>query len=44
LQAATHKGNINVMQFLIEQGANVNAQGGFHGTAFQAALSTYDEV
>ncbi|KAF8829738.1 hypothetical protein HHX47_DHR2000181 [Lentinula edodes] len=36
LQAATNKGNLDIVRFLIERDANVNAQGGFFGNALQA--------
>ncbi|KAH8826716.1 ankyrin repeat-containing domain protein [Flagelloscypha sp. PMI_526] len=37
LQAASSAGNLDVAQFLIEEGANVNAPGGEYGTSLHAA-------
>ena len=37
LQAASHGGNVKIVQILLEKGANVNAQGP-HGNALQNAL------
>ncbi|KAJ7440238.1 ectomycorrhiza-induced ankyrin-domain/NACHT-domain-containing protein [Mycena latifolia] len=42
LQAASHKGNIDVARLLIEHGADVNAQGGKYGNALQAASTKKD--
>ncbi|KAK7456363.1 hypothetical protein VKT23_010610 [Stygiomarasmius scandens] len=36
---AAYKGHLGVIKFLIEKGADVNAVGGFYGTALQAAAS-----
>ncbi|KIL62335.1 hypothetical protein M378DRAFT_53540, partial [Amanita muscaria Koide BX008] len=37
LQVASHKGAKEIVELLLEKGANVNAQGGFYGNALQAA-------
>ena len=37
LQAASWKGNRDVVKLLLENGAEVNAQGGEYGSALQAA-------
>ncbi len=37
LQAGSHGGNHDIVELLLEKGANVNAQGGQYGDALQAA-------
>ena len=37
LQAASHHGHTEVVQLLLEHGADINAQGGCYGSALQAA-------
>ncbi|KAH8823882.1 hypothetical protein DL96DRAFT_1713251 [Flagelloscypha sp. PMI_526] len=37
LQVAALKGNLGIVRFLVEKGADVNAVGGSHGTALHAA-------
>ena len=39
LAAASSKGHENIVQLLIENGANIHAQGGFYGNALQVASS-----
>ncbi|KAH8834352.1 ankyrin repeat-containing domain protein [Flagelloscypha sp. PMI_526] len=39
LHAASLAGKLDVVQFLVEEGADVNAEGGEYGTALQAASS-----
>ncbi|KAJ7266763.1 ankyrin repeat domain-containing protein [Mycena rebaudengoi] len=42
---ATRSGNLGMVQLLISQGANVNAEGRFHGNALQAAsFNGHEEV
>ena len=44
LYYASLNGVIELMQLLLEEGADVNAQGGFYGNALQAASSQNDEI
>ena len=45
LQAASYRGDDQVVQMLLDRGANVNAQGGEYGNALQAASSEgHDQV
>lgn len=44
LQAAAARGHENVVELLLESGANPIMVGGVFGTAFQAALATYEAV
>ncbi|KAF8518578.1 hypothetical protein JB92DRAFT_2634701, partial [Gautieria morchelliformis] len=39
LQVASLRGHHAIVQLLLENGADVNAQGGWYGNALQAALS-----
>lgn len=39
LQAVAAKGHRGFVQLLLDNGANVNAQGGYHGSALQAAVA-----
>ncbi|KAK4072975.1 uncharacterized protein Triagg1_5652 [Trichoderma aggressivum f. europaeum] len=40
LQAASLHGHVEMMQLLLDHGAQVNAQGGYYGTALNAACQT----
>lgn len=39
LMAAAAAGHVNIIKFLIEQGTNVNAEGGLYGSALHSAIS-----
>jgi ankyrin repeat protein len=43
LQATSYHGNEQIVNLLLEKGADVNAQGGKYGTAFQAAFHCGNE-
>ncbi|KAF1356224.1 ankyrin repeat-containing domain protein, partial [Delphinella strobiligena] len=41
LQAAAYSQKIGIVQMLLDQGADVNVQGGHYGNALQAACATH---
>jgi hypothetical protein len=44
LQAAASSGSVTTVKLLLKAGAEVNAQGGFAGTALQAAKSSLFDI
>jgi ankyrin repeat protein len=45
LQLASREGHIKIVELLLESGADVNAEGGEHGSAWRCASdSTHDEI